>query len=86
MLDRLVDSLEQCRPVPQLPHAKVLLEDLHVAFDELCEGIGDKATRRNAARHALAMIGQYGALLKAVAECHAQLEELDWKSLNQSYF
>ena len=86
VLDRLVDSLEECRPVPQLPHAKVLLEDLHAAFDELCAGTGGEAARRNAARHALVIMGQYGALLRAVAECHAQLDELDWKSLNQGYF
>jgi hypothetical protein len=86
VLDRLVDSLEQCRPVPQLPHAKVLLEELHAAFDELCAGTGGEAARRNAARHALVIMGQYGALLRAVTECHAQLDELDWKSLNQSYF
>ena len=86
VLDRLVDSLEQCKPVPQLPDSEGLLEGLHHAFDEVCEGIGDKSERRDAACHILTMIGQYGALLKAVAECHAQLQELDWRSLNQSHF
>jgi uncharacterized membrane protein YccC len=86
VLDRLVDSLEQCKPVPQLPHDKSLLEDLHVAFGELCKGMGDEAARRDAACHVLSMIGQYGALVKAVAECHAQLEQLDCKTLNQSHF
>ena len=87
VLDRLVDSLEQCRPVPQLPHSKKLLEELHTAFSELYEGIGDKSERegcrlshldhdRTVWRHAE----------KRVAECHAQLAELDWQSLNESYF
>jgi hypothetical protein len=86
VLDRLVESLEQCGPVPPVPRATKLLEELHIAFGELCQGAGDQLARRNAARHALVMMGQYGALFRAVAECHAQLEELDWKSLNQSYF
>ena len=86
VLDRLVDSLEHGSPVPRLPHSERLLEDLRTAFGELCEGIDERPERREAAYHILATIGQYNALLQAVAQCHAHLEELDWQSLNQSYF
>ena len=86
LLDALEDSINQCRPVPQLTRAKSLLGELLTGFTELCEGRGDKAARREAARRALVMIGQYGALVKALDKCSTQIEELDWKSLNQSYF
>jgi uncharacterized membrane protein YccC len=86
VLDRLVDSLEECKPVPQLPRFEALLDELHTAFDELREGIGDTSERRETACHILTMIGQYGVLLKAVAECHVQLQDLDWRSLNHNYF
>ncbi len=85
-LDRLVVSLEACRPIPRLPDAKGLLEDLNQAFNQLSDGTGDDTARRDAAVHALVVIGQYGALVKALSECHAQLEALDWQSLNESYF
>ena len=85
VLERLEESLEQCSPVPKLPRATVLLADLHEALDELDECIGDGTERRDAACHILAMIGQYGALHSAIADCHVQLEQLDWQSLNQNY-
>ena len=86
VLARLEDSLQRGSPVPQLPHAQGLLEDLHRAFDELNESIGDRSERRDTACRILAMIGQYSALHSAIADCHVQLEKLDWQSLNQNYF
>lgn len=86
VLNRLEISLEECRPVPQLPHSGRLLEELHSAFAELCASEENEAERRVAARRSLVMVGQYGALIKAIAELHVQLERLDWTSLNQSYF
>ena len=85
-LDRLVVSLEACRPIPRLPDAKGLLQDLNQAFNQLTDGTGDDTARRDAAVHALVVIGLYGALIRALSECHAQLEALDWQSLNESYF
>jgi uncharacterized membrane protein YccC len=86
VLERLEDSLQRGSPVPQLPHAQGLLEDLHRALDELSESIGDRSERRDAACRILAMIGQYGVLHSAIADCHVQLEKLDWQTLNQNYF
>lgn len=85
-LDRLLDSLEACRPITQLPPTEALLQDLHTALAERFESMGDTPEQGIAAYQILAMIGQYGALVKAVARCHAQLSRLDWQSLNESYF
>ena len=85
-LDKLLDSLEECRPITQLPPTEALLQDLHTAVAERFESMGDTPEQGIAAYQILAMIGQYGALVRAVARCHAQLGRLDWQSLNQSYF
>jgi uncharacterized membrane protein YccC len=86
VLRTLEVSLEECRPVPQLPRSDRLLEELHAAFEELCGSEENESERRVAARRTLVMVGQYGALIKSLADLHAQLARLDWKSLNQSYF
>jgi hypothetical protein len=86
VLNRLEISLEECRPVPQIPHSDRLLAELRSAFAELSESKENAAERRVAARRTLVMVGQYGALIKALVDLHSQLERLDWKSLNQSYF
>jgi uncharacterized membrane protein YccC len=85
-LDRLVASLDACHPIPRLPDAKGLLKDLDQAFHQLTDGAEDDTARRDAAGHVLVVIGQYGALVSALSECHTQLQELDWQSLNESYF
>jgi uncharacterized membrane protein YccC len=86
VLDGFIDALEQGTSAPELPDAKGLLKDLHKAFEELGEGVEDDAERRARACHVLSMIGQYSALVSAVTASGACLRQLDWNTLNQSYF
>jgi uncharacterized membrane protein YccC len=86
VLDALEDCLKKFGPVPQLTRAKSLLGDLLTGFSQLCAGHGEKAARRDAAERALVMIGQYGALVAALDKFSTHIQELDWKSLNQSHF
>jgi uncharacterized membrane protein YccC len=86
VFDGWVDALEQSRSIEHFPDVETLIDELHRAFDELCDGIQDAASRRETACKVLTMIGLYSALTDAASECHTQLEKLDWKTLNQNYF
>ena len=85
-LDTLENTLEQVAPVPEMPRDGTLLEDLRLAFVELVESTHDQAERKDAACRVLALMGLYGALSEAITKCHAQLVQLDWKTLKQNFF
>lgn len=85
-LDGMVHALEQLEPVKHSSNIESLLNELHLTFDHLCDDIADETDRRDAASYILAMVGEYGVLTKAVEECRDQLNQLDWKTLNQNYF
>jgi len=86
VFDGWVHALEQSRSIVHFPDIESLVDELHGAFDELCDGDEDEASSREAACDVLTMTGLYSALADALGECETQLEELDWKTLNQNYF
>lgn len=86
VFDGWANDLEQSRSMKQLPDIESVIDELRQAFDELGDGVQDEVSRRETACEVLTMIGLYSALASSVAECQTQLEQVDWRTLNQSYF
>jgi uncharacterized membrane protein YccC len=86
ILDGWVHVLEQSCSIEHFPDAEIVIDELDLALNELCDGVRDEASRRETACDVLTMIGLYSALADAFGECHTQLETLDWKTLNQNHF